>query len=978
MATKLRALDGESIEFYSDNNADMASLYLSGSSIKFKNSSSVDMFSVSTSASGGVAILNGDLTLNSGASIKGAIVNLGVSGNVINLNVAGVTYNFGTLAGNVTFSGTITANSDVGVSGVITSRIKIPVAQTTWYNHTVANYKDAAIISRANTEDGWIFCDGETGQWGIYHRQIDSDLVVSGQKTLPANSVGFVGSNVLTAYLAMSSGNFWSKGSISADGNLWVTGTCGITSTSTFTGLGTFNGGITITGTTTLSSLTATTVPYLNASKQMTSSAVTPTELGYLSGVSSAIQTQINVKSVMASTDNSIYSKDTRATQELPSDRSAGLYVDFKNNTTDGLSDGGVYHGVLLFRTYGGTTDFGGGPAKALGFSDNGNLWIRQSADASTWGTWKKIWGENNATGAVTTVMSSNLTVSRALVSDTNGKMAVSSVTAVELGYLSGVTSVIQTQINGKEPTVTKGNLTELTSAILTIGGGTGAVIGSGATITVKKASGTQNGYLDKDDWTTFNSKQPAGSYEPALTKGLLTSASPIVLSDSTRQVIGGACSISIPAATSLVDGYLAKGDWSTFNGKQNALGYTPVNKAGDTMSSTLTITQNVNSPGLILSGASTGWASGIQFVNNTATTGRGYGIYSNNTGSFIISDETAGASRITMNSTGSIGIGMVPNTSKLAVGGDVYANGNIDISGVDGRRIYMGGVTGGSYGIAYNSSSPNYGIFYKEGTIDKVTLAPNGGGPDGTEFVVYGTNVGIGLNTPGYPLHIKKAGTGAVELIALQSDEGTSTIRIYSGVAISIAGDGAYFYNDGSVILGSGDGSKTVSMRGTATLTKEMQISGTGLSYTMGKMSIGKNTIGAYIFDVNGAANVSGNLDVGAGVDVTGNLTVTGTTTMTGNATVGGNNVLHEGIVKFARISFVAGKSVAVWTHNLNWSEYIVQITPNSPETHFYYKDKGVNAVTICLDDEAYEDLVVDVVLTKTSNVVTSGFAIS
>jgi|GEM_PF-1767098 len=40
--------------------------------------------------------------------------------------------------------------------------------------------------------------------------------------------------------------------------------------------------------------LTALTVPYLDASKNLTSSTVTPTELGYLSGVTSAVQTQMN------------------------------------------------------------------------------------------------------------------------------------------------------------------------------------------------------------------------------------------------------------------------------------------------------------------------------------------------------------------------------------------------------------------------------------------------------------------------------------------------------------------------------------------------------------------------------------------------------------------------------------------------------------------------------------------------------------
>ena len=53
-------------------------------------------------------------------------------------------------------------------------------------------------------------------------------------------------------------------------------------------------------------------------------------------------------------------------------------------------------------------------------------------------------------TGAATTITSANLTASKALVSDANGKVAVSSVTSTELGYLSGVTSNIQTQLNAK------------------------------------------------------------------------------------------------------------------------------------------------------------------------------------------------------------------------------------------------------------------------------------------------------------------------------------------------------------------------------------------------------------------------------------------------------------------------------------------------------------------------------------------------
>ena len=56
-------------------------------------------------------------------------------------------------------------------------------------------------------------------------------------------------------------------------------------------------------------------------------------------------------------------------------------------------------------------------------------------------------------TGAATSVTSSNLTASRALISDANGKIIVSDVTAAELKYLDGVTSNVQTQLNGKAAT---------------------------------------------------------------------------------------------------------------------------------------------------------------------------------------------------------------------------------------------------------------------------------------------------------------------------------------------------------------------------------------------------------------------------------------------------------------------------------------------------------------------------------------------
>lgn len=51
-------------------------------------------------------------------------------------------------------------------------------------------------------------------------------------------------------------------------------------------------------------------------------------------------------------------------------------------------------------------------------------------------------------TGAVSSILTSNLTASRALISNSSGKVAASGVSSTELGYLSGASSNIQSQLS--------------------------------------------------------------------------------------------------------------------------------------------------------------------------------------------------------------------------------------------------------------------------------------------------------------------------------------------------------------------------------------------------------------------------------------------------------------------------------------------------------------------------------------------------
>lgn len=125
-------------------------------------------------------------------------------------------------------------------------------------------------------------------------------------------------------------------------------------------------------------------------------------------------------------------------------------------------------------------------------------------------------------TGGATTITSSDLTTSRALVSDGNGKVAVSDVTSTELGYLDGVTSNVQDQF---------GNITELIPAQATtnnqladkdfvnssISSNTANFVGTFNSVSALEAySGTvtnndyafvTNGVItdNGNDWATFN-----------------------------------------------------------------------------------------------------------------------------------------------------------------------------------------------------------------------------------------------------------------------------------------------------------------------------------------------------------------------------------------------------------------------------------------------------------------------------------------
>jgi hypothetical protein len=151
----------------------------------------------------------------------------------------------------------------------------------------------------------------------------------------------------------------------------------------------------------TTSNLTANVVVVSDASGKVAVSSVTATELGYLGGATSNVQAQINTKAPL---------------------------------------DSPTFTGTVVLPA---TTSVGDVSGTEIGYLNNVSSAIQTQIDSK----------QATITGGATTITSSDLTANLVLVSDASGKVAVSAVSAVELGYLDGATSNVQAQIDTKAPT---------------------------------------------------------------------------------------------------------------------------------------------------------------------------------------------------------------------------------------------------------------------------------------------------------------------------------------------------------------------------------------------------------------------------------------------------------------------------------------------------------------------------------------------
>lgn len=180
----------------------------------------------------------------------------------------------------------------------------------------------------------------------------------------------------------------------------------------TFTGVNTFSSALAIN----LSAYTGNRVLVLDASKNVNFSSISTTELDRLSGVSSNIQTQLDAKASTSYVDTGLALKVNKAGDTMSGNLAMGSnkitssYVPV--NTDDLTNKNYVDAGLALKPNLAGTNTFTG----VNTFNSTVNL--------------------------------AGYAASRALALDASKNIVTSSATFDELGYLSGVSSSIQTQIN--------------------------------------------------------------------------------------------------------------------------------------------------------------------------------------------------------------------------------------------------------------------------------------------------------------------------------------------------------------------------------------------------------------------------------------------------------------------------------------------------------------------------------------------------
>ena len=318
-----------------------------------------------------------------------------------------------------------------------------------------------------------------TAYFKDWYTRNEMDTKLDGkQNTITGAATSITGSNLTAKRVLISNGSGKvSTSSVSSDDLYYLNGVTSNVQDQLNSKQATITGAAT---TVVSDNLDANKVAISDASGKLAASTVTTTELGHLSGVTAAIQTQIDGKSDAghkhAAGD---ITSGTLSSSRLPT-------VPISKGGTGATTAAGALTKLGLTATAAELNKLDG----VTTTTDQLNYLNKTTGDVQTQLDGKQA----TIIGAAATIVKDNLDASKALVSDANGKVAASTTTATELGYLSGTTSKVQDQLNSKQATIT-GAATSITGSNLTTN--RALISNASGKVGVSDITSTELGYLD-------------------------------------------------------------------------------------------------------------------------------------------------------------------------------------------------------------------------------------------------------------------------------------------------------------------------------------------------------------------------------------------------------------------------------------------------------------------------------------------------
>lgn len=301
---------------------------------------------------------------------------------------------------------------------------------------------------------------------------------------------------------------------------------------------------------------------------------------------------------------NTINHIDNRDTASTPQEHPAGLWLDFKNNSKSGLTDGGTYTGLLTVRKYGNTSDWSGGKTAQLGFTDNSNVWVRFGT-GTAWESWKQLATTGWADGKFLPLTGGTMTSGARISHDGNlyignsdnaGWIALQDICS-QNSIGDGVWSI---RTNGNAIFTTIKKVGSSDSYVLLGGGGQKAIsqfVYAAGDLGVQESTGTSDNIGRAQFWRDNS----LGAYGVTLCHSDSAGYKTKIYHD-----YGNGGNLYMKSCSN--------GTWGGVHTLWNSANFNPdtkVSKAGDTMTGNLKMTETTN---IILRPANTSYTSGIGY----------------------------------------------------------------------------------------------------------------------------------------------------------------------------------------------------------------------------------------------------------------------------------------------------------------------------------------------------------------------------